>query len=192
MSSARGPWTVFKENIRDVEICSVAHLDYDTLAGSGESGCKLKLKFIDPSSKVFAQTFKLTLPELVNFPDFLVERTRYENSLERNWSEGDRCSVWWRDETGGGKWWYGWVDSINDKSVDFPGSQWERFCVRYGDEDAEPLRHSPWELHGIDSDREEQPGIDPDIRKMMLSLLFRLEQSSRDNKVILLDQVLVT
>ncbi|KAK1437216.1 hypothetical protein QVD17_03004 [Tagetes erecta] len=183
-SSARGPWTVFKENIRDVEICSVDSLDYDTLAGSGESGCKLKLKFIDPSSKVFGQTFKLTLPELVNFPDFLVERTRYENSLERNWSEGDKCSVWWRNEEGGGSWWLCWVDSINDKSVDFPGSPWERFLVRYGDEETDSQRHSPWELHDKDREWDEQPepGIDSDIRKMMLSLLSRLEQSARGNQ----------
>ncbi|KAI3819205.1 hypothetical protein L1987_13030 [Smallanthus sonchifolius] len=180
-SSERGPWMLFKENIRDVEICSVDNLEYNTLAGSGESGCKLKLKFIDPSSKVLDQTFKLTLPELINFPDFLVERTRYEKSLERNWSCGDRCSVWWRDESGGGCWWDGWVDSVSDKSADFPKSQWERFLVKYSEDDVEPVRHSPWELNDKDSEWE-QPGIDPDVRKMVISLLSKLEHSARGNE----------
>ncbi|KAL8232778.1 hypothetical protein R6Q57_002556 [Mikania cordata] len=181
--SERGPWKSFREYIRDVEICSVDELDYANLAGSGESGCKLKLKFIDPLSNVSGQTFSLTLPELVNFPDFLVERTRYENSLQRIWSLGDKCSVWWRDEGGGGggTMWHGWVDSISDKSAEFPGSQWERFVVKYAEDDLDPVRHSPWELHDQDSEWE-QPRIDPDVRKMMIYLLSKLEQSARGIK----------
>ncbi|XP_076901951.1 uncharacterized protein LOC143556546 [Bidens hawaiensis] len=182
-SLGREPWKLFKEKIiRDVEICSVEDLDYTTLAGSGESGCKLKLKFIDPSSNVYGQIFALTLPEL-DFPDFLVERTRYENSLERNWNVGEKCTVWWRDEGGGGggSLWAGSVESISDKSVDFPGSQWERFLVKYADGTLDPIRHSPWEL--LDKDSEwEQPRIDPDIRKMMLSLLSKLEHTARGNQ----------
>lgn len=181
-SSERGPWMLFGENIRDVEICSVDDVDYAALAGSGESCCKAKLRFVDPLSSACGRTFKLTLPELVNFPDFLVERTRYDASLERNWSSGDKCSVWWRDEEGGGKWWEGRIVSISDKSIDFPGSPWERFLVTYTvDDNVEPCRHSPWELHDKDSEWE-QPGIDPEIRKTMLVLLSKLEQSARGNQ----------
>ncbi|XP_071741862.1 uncharacterized protein [Rutidosis leptorrhynchoides] len=173
--SKRGPWV--SPNIRDVELCSVDEMDYVTLAGSGESGCKIKLTFIDPLSSVKGQTLRLTLPELVNFPDFLVERTRYEYSLERSWNLGDHCSVWWRDVGGGGQWWDGQIVSIGDKSVDFPGSPWERFVVRYSNDD-EPARHSPWELIGCNGEWD-QPSLDPDVRKMMLSLFSKLEQSSR-------------
>nr|XP_043635528.1 PH-interacting protein-like isoform X2 [Erigeron canadensis] len=175
------PWIQFGEKIRDVEICSVDAVNYVQLVGSGESGCKIKLRFIDPSSKVKDKTFQLTLPELVNFPDFLVERTCYEASLERNWHPGDRCSVWWRDQGGGGQLWEGVVVSISDKSPDFPGSPWEKFSVTYSGDEVELTRHSPWEL--LDKDiRGEQPGIDPNIRKMMISLLSKLEQSTRGNQ----------
>lgn len=172
---------LFRENIRDVEICSVVEMDYATLAGSGESGCKIWLTFIDPLSSVKGRTFKLTLPELVDFPDFLVERTRYEYSLERNWSLGDHCSVWWRDEGGGGKWWDAQVVSVSDKSPDFPGSPWERLVVQYPIDDV-PSRHSPWELVGKDGEWD-QPSMDPEIRKTMLSLFSKLEQSARGNQV---------
>ncbi|MFS8014226.1 putative transcription factor WD40-like family [Helianthus anomalus] len=178
-SSEREPWALFKNKvIRDVELCLVDHLDYVTVAGSGESGCKLKLKFIDPLSDVSGKSFMLTLPELNGLPEFLVERTRYENSLERNWSVGDKCSVWWQDEGGGGNMWHGFIDSICDKSVDFPGSPWERYLVKY---EAEDVRHSPWEFEDEDSEWE-QPGIDPDIRRMMISLLAKLEYSARGNE----------
>ncbi|KAI7750751.1 hypothetical protein M8C21_013053 [Ambrosia artemisiifolia] len=178
-SSERGPWALFKNKvIRDVEFCLVSRLDYVNLAGSGESGCKLKLKFIDPLSDVLGKTFELTLPELVDSPDFLVERTRYEISLERDWSVGDKCSVWWRDEGGGGSMWHGFIESICDKSVDFPGSQWERYLVKY---ESEYERHSPWEFDDKDSEWE-QPGIDLDIRKKMLYFLSELEHSARGNK----------
>ena len=97
---------LYKGNsIRDVEICWVDDVVYATLAGSGESCCKIKLRFTDPSSGVFGKTFTLTLPELVDFPDFLVERSRYDASVERKWSVGDKCFVWWRNTEGGGSWW---------------------------------------------------------------------------------------
>lgn len=186
-SLERGPWVLFKEKIRDVEICRVHDVDYAAVPGSGESCCKIKLKFTDPSSAVCGKTFMLTLPELANFPDFLVERTRYEASVERNWSVGDKCCVWWRNDDGGGggNWWHGHVVSISDKSVDFPGSQWERFSVKYQDhvDGAELDRHSPWELHLHEKDSEwEQPGIPPDISSIMLSLLSKLQQSARGSQ----------
>ncbi|CAH1418286.1 unnamed protein product [Lactuca virosa] len=119
-SSERGTWILFKGNsIKDVDICSVDDVVYATFLGSGESYCKIKLKFTDPSSGVFGKTFKLTLPELVDFPDFLVERSRYDASIERKWTTGDKCFVWWRNVEGGG----------NEA------------------DDVEPNHQSSWELH---------------------------------------------
>lgn len=176
------PWVSLKENIRAVEVCSIDDLAYVTLPGSGESGCKIELTFIDASSSVKGQKFTLTLPELVDFPDFLVERARYEVSIERNWSLGDKCTVWWRDQTEDGTWWDGLIVSMSDKSVDFPGSPWERFFVKYVDNGMETCeRHSPWELYDKDIEWE-PPEIEPEITEMMLSLLAKLEQSARGNQ----------
>ncbi|KAK4372430.1 hypothetical protein RND71_007814 [Anisodus tanguticus] len=109
------------------------------------------------------QKFKLTLPELVNFPDFLIERSRYETAMERNWSYRDKCLVWWRDESEqGGRWWEGRVVSVKAKSDQFPDSPWERCGILYKDE-LEPHHHSPWELHDIDNSWE-QPQIDLESR----------------------------
>ncbi|KAL7582189.1 hypothetical protein Lser_V15G41522 [Lactuca serriola] len=183
-SSERGPWMLYKGNsIRDVEICWVDDVVYATLAGSGESCCKIKLRFTDPSSGVFGKTFTLTLPELVDFPDFLVERSRYDASVERKWSVGDKCFVWWRNTEGGGSWWDGEVVSEGDKSAEFPGSPWERFVVKYADEadDAEINRHSSWELHPHKDTQWEQPpqpALHPHIRSTMLSLLSKLHHSA--------------
>lgn len=181
-SQERGPWMKYKEKIKDAEICSVDDIKYKTLPGSGESCCKIRLIFIDPLSKVSGKQFELTLPELVDDPDFLVEKTRYDSSLERDWSPGDRCSVWWNEE-GGGSWWDGRIVSVSDKSVDFPGSQWERFNVEYDTDEVH--RHSPWELHDKDTDWEQtqaQPMIDFDTRMTMLSLFSKLEHSTRGNQ----------
>ncbi|GJT31922.1 bromodomain-containing protein [Tanacetum coccineum] len=181
-SQERGPWMKYKEKIKDTEICLVDDIKYKSLPGSGESCCKIRLIFIDPLSKVSDKHFELTLPELVDDPDFLVEKTRYDSSLERDWSPGDRCSVWWNEE-GGGCWWDGRIVSISDKSADFPGSQWERFNVEYDADDVH--RHSPWELHDKDSEWEQtqaQPMIDFDTRKTMLSLFAKLDQSTRGNQ----------
>nr|GEZ88528.1 PH-interacting protein [Tanacetum cinerariifolium] len=82
-SQERGPWMKYKEKIKDAEICLVDDIKYKTLPGSGESCCKIRLIFIDPLSKVSGKHLELTLPELVDDPDFLVEKTRYDSSLER-------------------------------------------------------------------------------------------------------------
>jgi PH-interacting protein len=67
-----GPWASIKGNIRAVEFCKVEGLEYSSLAGSGDSCCKMTLQFVHPTSSVFRKSFKLTLPEVTGFPDFLV------------------------------------------------------------------------------------------------------------------------
>lgn len=180
-SSEPGPWTKNAAAVQAVEICLVKHLSYATLPGSGESCCKITLQFIDTSSPVCGQRFKLTLPELVNFPDFLIERSRYETAMERNWSYGDKCLVWWKDESErGGRWWDGQVVSVKAKSDQFPDSPWERCGILYEGE-VEPHPQSPWELHDVDSSWE-QPQLDLESRNRVLSSVTELLQSASRNQ----------
>lgn len=179
-----GPWTKNAAVFRAVEFCLVENLNYATLPGSGESCCKVTLQFIDSTSPVFGQKFKLKLSELVNFPDFIIERSRYETAMERNWSYRDKCLVWWRDESDqGGRWWEGRVVSVKAKSDQFPDSPWERCGILYKDE-SEPHPHSPWELHDIDSSWE-QPHIDLESKNRVLSSITELLHSASRNQVLI-------
>ena len=163
-----------KGRLNAVEICLVEGLDYATAPGSGESCCKLILKFIDPSSNVCGKSFRFTLPEL-NFSDFLVEKTWYDAAVSRSWTSGEICLVWWRNENGeGGNWWEGRIMSSKPKSGDFPDSPWERYVVQYKS-DPEPQSHSPWELHDPES-RWEPPHIDFERRNKLLDSLAKLER----------------
>ncbi|XP_010259313.1 PREDICTED: bromodomain and WD repeat-containing protein 1 [Nelumbo nucifera] len=177
-SAEVGPWRSFKGNIRAVEFCKVQGLDYSTLAGSGESCCKITLEFADPSSSEFGKRFRLTLPELINFPDFLVERTRYDSAIKRNWTHRDKCQVWWRNaDEEGGSWWEGRVTVVKPKSLEFPDSPWERYLIQYKSDPANPHPHSPWELHDPDIPWE-HPHIDYESSGKLLSLFAKLEQSA--------------
>ncbi|KAJ6324663.1 hypothetical protein OIU76_011872 [Salix suchowensis] len=97
-SKEAAPWKIVKGNIRAVEFCKVEALEYAALAGSGDGCCKMTLRFVDPTSSAFQKSFKLTLPEMTGFPDFLVERTRFNAAIQRNWSRRDKCKVWWKNE----------------------------------------------------------------------------------------------
>ncbi|KAG7530890.1 Bromodomain-like superfamily [Arabidopsis suecica] len=120
-------------NLGAVEICKVEKLNYDTYPGSGESCCKMTLRVLDSSSShASRKEFQLTLPDLINFPDFIVEKTRYDAAIQTNWEIGDECRVWWRNASGeGGAWWAGRIESSQVKSTDFPESPWERYRVDY-------------------------------------------------------------
>lgn len=146
----------------------------------------MTLQFIDPTSNVAGKSFKLTLPEVTGFPDFLVERTRYNASLERNWTSRDKCEVYWKNEGGeGGEWWGGRVITVNPKSPEYPDSPWERLVVQYKSNPPEVYRHSPWELHDVNTPFE-QPHINDDIRDMLLNAFAKLEQSGNKPQVIYL------
>ncbi|KAL2464188.1 WD40/YVTN repeat-like-containing domain [Forsythia ovata] len=176
-----GPWKTIKGNIKDVEFCRVEDLEYSTRPGSGESCCKMTLKFVDPSSDVVGKSFKLTLPEVTGFPDFLVERSRYDAAVQRNWTSRDKCQVWWKNEgEEDGSWWEGRILTVKPKSLEFPDSPWERYVVKYKSDPTETHQHSPWELYDADT-HWEQPHIDDDIKDRLLHALAKLEQSG--NKV---------
>ncbi|XP_020207091.1 bromodomain and WD repeat-containing protein 3 [Cajanus cajan] len=177
-SSESGPWRLFT-GLSACEICKVEELEYAELPGSGDSCCKLKLRFVDPSSNMYGKSFKLTLPELINFPDFVVEKTWYDTAMKRNWSSRDKCMVWWRNEDGkGGNWWDGRIISVQAKSHDFPDSPWERYLIQYKIDPSENHMHSPWEL----CDPEillEHPHIDHEIRDKLLSYFTKLDHREK-------------
>lgn len=182
-SREKGPWSSIKGRLRAVEICRVESLEYAIAAGSGDSCCKITLRFVDSSSAAYGKTFKLTLPELINFPDFIVEKTWYDAAIKRDWTSWDRCQVWWRNENGmGGQWWDGVIHLEQAISDEFPDSPWERYHIRYDTDPTTLHKHSPWELHDPDIFWE-RPQIDSEIRRKLLSSLTKLELSADGNQV---------
>ncbi|KDP27899.1 hypothetical protein JCGZ_18979 [Jatropha curcas] len=176
-SRETGPWKSVKGHIRAVEFCKLEALEYSTLPGSGDSCCKMTLKFVDSTSDVCQKSFKLTLPEVTGFPDFLVERTRFDAAMRRNWTCRDKCRVYWKnDGEGDGSWWEGRILSVKAKTSEFPDSPWERYTIQYRSDPRETHQHSPWELFDFDS-QWEQPHIDDEIRNKLISAFAKLEQS---------------
>ncbi|CAL0320874.1 unnamed protein product [Lupinus luteus] len=179
MLKESGPWKSCI-GVSASEICRVEELEYAVLPGSGDSCCKLKLRFVDPSSHVNGKSFKLTLPELINFADFVVEKTWYDTAVNRNWSLRDKCLVWWRNEDGkSGSWWDGRITAVQAKSHDFPDSPWERYQVQYRTDLTETHLHSPWELFDPEI-KWEHPCIDPEIRDTLLSYFTKLVHRGYD------------
>ncbi|KAJ8573931.1 hypothetical protein K7X08_010442 [Anisodus acutangulus] len=171
------PSKTIKGNIRAVEFCMVENLEYKTRPGSGESCAKMTLKFVDPASDVVGKSFQLTLPEVTGFPDFLVERSRYDAAIERNWTSRDKCQVWWKNEGDeDGSWWEGRILNVQAKSHEFPDSPWERCIVRYKSDPSETHQHSPWELYDADI-QWEQPHIDDETREKLMHTFTKLEKS---------------
>uniref|UniRef100_A0ACD5YPN7 Uncharacterized protein n=1 Tax=Avena sativa TaxID=4498 RepID=A0ACD5YPN7_AVESA len=178
------PWNWIK-GLQAAELCKIKALDYKTYSGSGESCCKLTMEFIDHTSSGYGEQFVITLPELVSFPDFLVERTRFEAAITQNWVIRDKCKVWWSNdlEEGGGSWWEGRVQAIMPKSPDFPESPWERYVIQYKN-DGSRHPHSPWELHHATGPLApwKHPHIDPIVKNKLLSAVTDLQKTSHTNQ----------
>lgn len=180
-SKESGPWETIP-NMKAVEFCTVENLDYSSHIGSGEACCKITLQLVDSTSNNGAKYFTLTLSELADLPDFIVERTRYDASIHKNWSFRDKCQVWWKDPNGDdGNWWDGRITSVRPKSSEFPDSPWERYVIQYKSDPTESLSHSPWELHVADN-HWEPPHINSDIREKLMSSLYKLEKSGEKNQ----------
>ncbi|KAE8696992.1 protein PROLIFERA-like isoform X1 [Hibiscus syriacus] len=170
-----GPWSSWP-HLSAVEICRVVDLAYSQVPGSGESCCKIKLRFVDNSSCAFDEDFTLTLPELIGLPDFLVEKTRYDAAMSREWTRKNKCQVWWKNcDQEGGDWWDGRIIASQPKSMDFPDSPWEKYEVIY--KDGCKYRHSAWELHDPNT-LWEHPRIDDEIRDKLVSSFYKLERSA--------------
>ncbi|XP_010544972.1 PREDICTED: PH-interacting protein [Tarenaya hassleriana] len=175
-STDRDHSRLLPRNLGAVEICKVEKLDYDTYPGSGEGCCKLTLRLLGLLPRVSRQEIQLTLPDLIDFPDFIVEKARYDAAIRRNWGTGDRCLVWWRNETGeGGTWWEGRIQSSQAKSDEFPDSPWETYKVNY--ETGDTNLHSPWEFYDPQCPWENST-IDEEIRDKLLSRFAGLEKSA--------------
>jgi PH-interacting protein len=135
----------------------------------------LRLKFVDPSSHVHGKSLKFTLPELIDFSDFVIEKTLYDAAMKKNWSPDEKCTVWWRNEDGkGGSWWHGQIIAVKAKSDEFPDSPWDRFTIRYNTDPPEDHLHSPWELNDPDIQLE-HPHIDHEIRDKLLAYFAKLD-----------------
>lgn len=168
-----------------MEFCKVQGLAYSSESGSGDSCCKMTLEFVDPSSSVFGKSFKLTLPEVTGFPDFLVERTRYDAAIQRNWTHRDKCNVWWKNENEeDGSWWEGRIICVKAKSTEFPDSPWERYTIQYKSDPTEKHQHSPWELFDYPP-HWEGPHINEGSKNKLLAIFSKLEQSGEKPKVFL-------
>ncbi|TQE10090.1 hypothetical protein C1H46_004260 [Malus baccata] len=75
-----GPWESIKENIKVAEICKVESLDYASLPGSGESCCKINLRFVDHSSAILEETGPLG--RNARFGGGIQFQMKYENDDE--------------------------------------------------------------------------------------------------------------
>ncbi|GBG59276.1 hypothetical protein CBR_g32291 [Chara braunii] len=181
-SLGNGPWVTFKQKLRPAEMCRILNLQYTILRGSGETACKLTLKFVDDSSPLLDKEFSLVLPNMTRDSDFIVERGRFVAGLERDWSPGDLCEVWWhnKDSEISGSWFRGRVVSKQQKWPDYPDSLWEAYTVRYEDNDGSIFEHSPWELRDLDwSKRWKSPCIDQELRNLLIAQICRVESEQR-------------
>ncbi|KAG9139399.1 hypothetical protein Leryth_017315 [Lithospermum erythrorhizon] len=84
------------------------------------------------------------IPQLGDEVAYL-RQSRYDASIERNWTTRDKCHVWWKNEGDeAGSWWEGRIVGVKTKSPDFPDSPWERYSVSaYDQAPKEDHQHSP-------------------------------------------------
>lgn len=179
----RGPWTKYR--LGPVEFCRIIGLNYSIDTGLGSTSCMIQLEFTDASSQAYRQSFTLTLPELTDHPDFIVEKSRYDASMAKGWVPRDHCKVWWANGVDyKGQWWDGRIKSIKLKSDSFPGSPWEKYLVSYKGA-PEPTAHSPWELF----DKYCQipgwsvPQIDEKLKEDLLNAVCSVEDTLYDDEV---------
>ncbi|MCO5594412.1 hypothetical protein L7F22_048442 [Adiantum nelumboides] len=178
-----------RSQLRAVEICQVIGIEYKSLSGFSGVTCKLTLELIDEECEAVGKTFRLSLPELTDFSDFLIARSRYDASLRRNWTKRDKCKVWWRtnavDEDGNeitGKWFDGRVVAVGPKSPKFPDSPWDSCSVKYASDSSGPYRHSPWELFDLDGINTTPSSMDDTTRLQILSTVETIEASCHSNQ----------
>ncbi|CAM6028196.1 unnamed protein product [Sphagnum balticum] len=180
----KGPWRILKKPVGAVEFCRIISLDYMIEKPSQKTSCKLELQFTDVSSEVYGKSFKLTLLELTDHPDFLVERTRYDTSMNKGWRARDHCQVWWACEENGkaGSWWEGRIKLLKPKSPEFPESPWEMYHVMYKGSSAEPTAHSPWELFEKNYNLEDWqlPSIDEPQKESLKTIFDKLQYNANE------------
>ncbi|XP_024519817.1 bromodomain and WD repeat-containing protein 1-like [Selaginella moellendorffii] len=174
-----GPWRSVKRELQVVEFCEITGLEYIILEVSGNTCCRLTLEFMD-GYRIRGSSFSVDLPELTDFADFIVERSRYEASMARKWSSRDKCQVWWRsDEEEGGRWWEGTITQVKGKSPEFPNSPRDSISVLYKDEPS-TTNHCPWELHDVENPLTwESPQIEQDKVRELLDIVDEVLHSNQ-------------
>ncbi|KAH7296782.1 hypothetical protein KP509_26G038600 [Ceratopteris richardii] len=185
----KGPPKSLRCHLRAVELCEIVGIEYKTISGFSGVSCKLTLKLIDEECEAMGKTFRLSLPELIDFPDFLIDKSRYDASLKRNWRKRDRCKVWWRLKTGDDDedekteaWFYGRVVGVEPKSSEFPDSPWDSCLVQYKGDSSGPHRHSPWELFDVDNVETIPSSMDEAARVHILSSIEEIEAVNDSNQ----------
>ena len=154
-----------KEDVRFCEPCVVSDLKYIINASNGsritdapyETICEVTLRFADPRSANFGETFSLKLPRL-SVPDFIVCVDRFTDAREQKWKANDQnvfCLWDWEiedEEHPGnfGTWWHGEISSVVKNEGRWRGSPWNNLRITYSNQANETVTHCFWELFDAD------------------------------------------
>ena len=154
-----------KEDVRFCEPCVVSDLKYIISASNGsritdapyETICEVTLRFADPRSANFGETFSLKLPRL-SVPDFIVCVDRFTDAREQKWKANDQnvfCLWDWEiedEEHPGnfGTWWHGEISSVVKNEGRWRGSPWNNLRITYSNQANETVTHCFWELFDAD------------------------------------------
>ena len=154
-----------KEDVRFCEPCVVSDLKYIINTSNGsritdapyETICEVTLRFADPRSANFGETFSLKLPRL-SVPDFIVCGDRFTDAREQKWKANDQnvfCLWDWEiedEEHPGnfGTWWHGEISSVVKNEGRWRGSPWNNLRITYSNQANETVTHCFWELFDAD------------------------------------------
>ena len=154
-----------KEDVRFCEPCVVSDLKYIINTSNGsritdapyETICEVTLRFADPRSANFGETFSLKLPRL-SVPDFIVCVDRFTDAREQKWKANDQnvfCLWDWEiedEEHPGnfGTWWHGEISSVVKNEGRWRGSPWNNLRITYSNQANETVTHCFWELFDAD------------------------------------------
>jgi len=154
-----------KEDVRFCEPCVVSDLKYIINSGSEgsitdspyETICELTLRFADPRSANFGETFSLKLPRL-SVADFIVCMDRFIAAREKKWKANDQnvfCLWDWEIEDEQhpghfGTWWHGEISSVVKNEGRWRGSPWNNLRITYSNQANETVTHCFWELFDAD------------------------------------------
>ena len=150
-----------KADVRFCEPCVVSNLRYIINASTGstvtdapnETICELMLRFADPRSANFGETFSLKLPRL-SVPDFIVCMDRFIAARDKKWKANDQnvfCLWDWEIEDEQhpgcfGRWWHGEISSVVKNEGRWRGSPWNNLRITYSNQANESVTHCFWEL----------------------------------------------
>ncbi|KAK9915369.1 hypothetical protein WJX75_008121 [Coccomyxa subellipsoidea] len=203
----RGPWDTVISNaagsrgcrMRQAEPARVVALRYEVSADAHhDTMAVLRLALADEASPLAGREFEVEMPPPHHGQaEFIVLRSRFDASVQRDWHVGDKCQVYYPDEEPGrGQWWAGQV-VVDQQSFLEPeearqllenpwGSEslWERFTIHWDEPvGADPSQQSPWEMFNEDVQPEEvlaeAPALEPSLQLRASAALERLSRAPR-------------